>query len=113
MSWSAEQGTHEAPDPNRVLNRRRPDEKPRTNQGLCGDLRVRTLERWMQLLRREGHIKTEAVPAGLVIRITKVKKSPQFPQALPALPARLRTSLRRIVGLTPAMLLIISMIQEV
>ena len=37
-----------------------------------------TLETWMQVLRREGYIKTEAVPAGLVIRITKVKNFHSF-----------------------------------
>jgi hypothetical protein len=34
----------------------------------------RTLERWMQTLRRGGYIETEAVPAGIAIRITKAKK---------------------------------------
>jgi len=37
----------------------------------------RTLERWMQTLRRQGYIETEAAPAGLVIRILKAKKFPQ------------------------------------
>jgi hypothetical protein len=41
----------------------------------------RTLERWMQVLRREGYVETDAVPDGLIIRITKAKKFPQFPQA--------------------------------
>jgi hypothetical protein len=44
------------------------------------DFNCRTLERWMQALRRQGYIETEAVPAGLVIRMTKVKRFPQFPQ---------------------------------
>jgi hypothetical protein len=42
----------------------------------------RTLERWMKMLRRHGYIETEAAPAGIIIRITKGKKSstgrPQF-----------------------------------
>jgi len=37
----------------------------------------RTLERWMQVLRRERYVYTEAVPAGLVICILKAKKFPQ------------------------------------
>jgi DNA-binding transcriptional regulator YhcF (GntR family) len=37
----------------------------------------RTLERWMQMLRRRGYIETDAAPAGVVIRITKAKKFPQ------------------------------------
>jgi hypothetical protein len=37
----------------------------------------RTLERWMQVLRREGYIETDVDPGGLVIRITKAKKFPQ------------------------------------
>jgi hypothetical protein len=38
---------------------------------------VRTLERWMHTLRREGYIRTEAAPAGLTVRIMKAKKFPQ------------------------------------
>ncbi len=34
----------------------------------------RTLERWMHALRTYGYIQTEAVPGGVVIRITKAKK---------------------------------------
>ena len=37
----------------------------------------RTLERWMRTLRRHGYIETEAVPAGVIVRITKAKKFPQ------------------------------------
>lgn len=37
----------------------------------------RTLERWMHMLRRHGYIETEAVPAGVIVRITKAKKFPQ------------------------------------
>jgi len=37
----------------------------------------RTLERWMQTLRRNGYVETEAVPAGIIVRITKAKKFPQ------------------------------------
>jgi hypothetical protein len=40
----------------------------------------RTLERWMHALRRHGYIETETTPGGVVIRITKAKKFPQFPQ---------------------------------
>jgi hypothetical protein len=40
----------------------------------------RTLERWMQTLRRGGYIETEAVPAGITIRITKAKKFAQAPR---------------------------------
>ncbi len=41
----------------------------------------KTLERWMRVLRRAGYVETRAVPAGIVIRITKAKK---FPQDFPA-----------------------------
>ena len=37
----------------------------------------RTLERWMQGLWKHGYIETEAVPAGVIVRITKAKKFPQ------------------------------------
>jgi hypothetical protein len=37
----------------------------------------RTLERWMQTLRKHGYIETEAVPSGIRVRITKAKKFPQ------------------------------------
>lgn len=37
----------------------------------------RTLERWMNTLRRHGYIETEAAPAGVIVRITKAKKFPQ------------------------------------
>ncbi len=37
----------------------------------------RTLERWMNMLRRHGYIETEAAPAGVIVRITKAKKFPQ------------------------------------
>jgi hypothetical protein len=37
----------------------------------------RTLERWMQTLRRHGYIETEAAQGGVVIRIAKAKKFPQ------------------------------------
>lgn len=37
----------------------------------------RTLERWMQTLRRRGYIETEAAPSGVIVRITKAKKFPQ------------------------------------
>ena len=40
----------------------------------------RTLERWMQTLRRCGYVETEAAPAGVIIRITKAKKFPQAPR---------------------------------
>ena len=35
---------------------------------------VRTLERWMRILRAHGYIETESVPGGIVVRITKAKK---------------------------------------
>jgi len=38
---------------------------------------IRTLERWMQGLRREGYIETEAAPAGIIVRIMKAKKFPR------------------------------------
>jgi hypothetical protein len=44
----------------------------------------RTLERWMQTLRRRGYIETESSGDGVSVRITKAKKFqrfPQFPQA--------------------------------
>jgi len=37
----------------------------------------RTLERWMHTLRANGYVETEAVPAGIIVRITKAKKFPQ------------------------------------
>jgi hypothetical protein len=42
----------------------------------------RTLERWMRTLRTHGYVETEAVPAGIVVRITKAKKSTQYPQGI-------------------------------
>jgi hypothetical protein len=38
---------------------------------------VRTLERWMRILRRHGYVETEPVPGGLIVRITKAKKHAQ------------------------------------
>ena len=40
----------------------------------------RTLERWMRDLRRAGYIETKIAPAGIIVRITKAKKFPQFAQ---------------------------------
>ena len=40
----------------------------------------RTLERWMRDLRRAGYIEREIAPAGIIVRITKAKKFPQFAQ---------------------------------
>ncbi len=37
----------------------------------------RTLERWMRTLRHHGYVETDAVPGGVVVRITKAKKFPQ------------------------------------
>jgi hypothetical protein len=37
----------------------------------------RTLERWMQTLRRHGYIETEVAASGVIVRITKAKKFPQ------------------------------------
>ncbi len=51
----------------------------------------RTLERWMRDLRRAGYIQTDAVPAGLVVRIMKAKKFPKTPQAGRRFEAPLRT----------------------
>ena len=34
----------------------------------------KTLERWMRVLRREGYVVTQAVPSGVIVRITKAKK---------------------------------------
>ena len=44
---------------------------------------ARTLERWMQVLRRAGYIETEATPGGVVISITKAKKFPQGARKIP------------------------------
>src|SRR5271155_5235841 len=52
---------------------------------------VRTLERWMRSLRRHGYIQTQAVPAGIIVRITKAKK---FPQGS----LRFADGIRRIAG---------------
>lgn len=38
---------------------------------------ARTLERWMQTLRRQGYIETDAAQGGVVIRIAKAKKFAQ------------------------------------
>jgi hypothetical protein len=38
---------------------------------------IRTLERWMRALRRQGYIETETAPAGVMVRIMKAKKFPQ------------------------------------
>src|SRR5271170_5670572 len=40
----------------------------------------RTLERWMQTLRRHGYVETQAAGDGVSVRITKAKKFQQFPQ---------------------------------
>jgi hypothetical protein len=40
----------------------------------------RTLERWMQTLRRRGYIETESSGDGVSVRITKAKKFQRFPQ---------------------------------
>ncbi len=40
----------------------------------------RTLERWMQTLRRAGYVETDAVGDGVSVRITKAKKFSKFPQ---------------------------------
>jgi hypothetical protein len=40
----------------------------------------RTLERWMQTLRRCGYVQTDATPAGMIVRILKAKKFPQHSQ---------------------------------
>ena len=42
----------------------------------------RTLERWMQTLRRYGYIQTTAAPGGIVIRITKAKKFAHPPREI-------------------------------
>ena len=38
---------------------------------------VRTLERWMQTLRKHSYVETKSVPAGVIVRINKAKKFPQ------------------------------------
>jgi hypothetical protein len=40
----------------------------------------RTLERWMQTLRRAGYVETDAVGDGVSVRITKAKKFSKFPR---------------------------------
>jgi len=40
----------------------------------------RTLERWMRTLRRNGYIEIRAVAAGVVVQVTRAKKSTRFPQ---------------------------------
>jgi hypothetical protein len=40
----------------------------------------RTLERWMQTLRRRGYVETESSGDGVSVRITKAKKFQRFPQ---------------------------------
>lgn len=57
---------------------------------------IRTLERWMQTLRRQGYVETEAVPAGVIVRITKAKK---FPQA----GRNSADTIRRVAGRNPQM----------
>jgi hypothetical protein len=52
---------------------------------------VRTLERRMHTLRREGYIETEAAPAGVIVRIMKAKKFPQGAR-------RYADGVRRIAG---------------
>lgn len=42
----------------------------------------RTLERWMRTLRVYGYIQTQAVPGGVVIRITKAKKFAHPPRGV-------------------------------
>lgn len=50
----------------------------------------RTLERWMRTLRCQGYIETQAVAAGVVVRVTRAKKSTRFPQGLRKSAERLR-----------------------
>ena len=50
----------------------------------------RTLERWMRTLRRNGYIETRAVASGIVVQVTKAKKSTRFPQGLRKSAERLR-----------------------
>jgi hypothetical protein len=52
----------------------------------------RTLERWMHTLRAHGYIETEAVPAGIIVRITKAKKSTPFSQGVRKAAEGVRTS---------------------
>lgn len=55
---------------------------------------ARTLERWMQVLRRAGYIETQAAPGGVIISITKAKK---FPQGL----GKIADGARRFAGRLP------------
>jgi hypothetical protein len=40
----------------------------------------RTLERWMQILRRAGYIEVDVAPSGVSVRISKAKKFRRVPQ---------------------------------
>jgi hypothetical protein len=55
---------------------------------------VRSLERWMHTLRRHGYIETKAVPAGVIVRITKAKKFPQGGRSL-------ADTIRKVAGTSP------------
>lgn len=61
---------------------------------------VRTLERWMRTLRRQGYVETESVPGGVIVRITKAKKHSRAPRDLANASAetfrRAASSLRKI-----------------
>jgi hypothetical protein len=52
--------------------------------------RSRTLERWMRTLRSNGYIETRTVAAGIVVQVTKAKKSTRFPQGVRKSAERLR-----------------------
>ena len=65
---------------------------------------IRTLERWMAVLRRYGYIETETAPGGVVIRITKAKNFHKGSAKMRRAYAPSRTGLRKnAYALSPRM----------
>ncbi|HXZ11338.1 MAG TPA: hypothetical protein VEG64_03010 [Candidatus Sulfotelmatobacter sp.] len=62
----------------------------------------RTLERWMQILRLHGYVKTVAAPGGIVMRITKAKKFPHPPRKIAGGVGRWAEAIPQTRALSPA-----------
>lgn len=63
---------------------------------------IRTLERWISRLRREGYIETEPAPSGFIVRITKAKKhyreAQKFASASPDALRRAASGIRKLAA---------------
>jgi hypothetical protein len=76
-AWLILQQTHQQGDAGWVLGR-----SPVTCREIEEEtgFHSRTLERWMRTLRSNGYIETQTVAAGIVVQVTKAKKSTRFPR---------------------------------